>query len=173
LSPAPNYHLTLPTLEELPIAPPVYSHELKIRPTGSPRNAQTNGTQLPIDRSWLQREVGGKTDQYVPQAGDKVFYFAEGHRAFLKNHPDQVGTRNKLKDRIPPWVRADMKNCGWGYWRGVDDNNAPFDYGLGREGLLCVIEKVNAEFGVGVSYLGENGRVMCCIVCLKLRNCLN
>ncbi|KAJ0393969.1 hypothetical protein ATCC90586_007835 [Pythium insidiosum] len=40
---------------------------------------------LSFNRDWLQVENPREMDQYVPQVGDYVVYFPEGHQAFLKH----------------------------------------------------------------------------------------
>ncbi|GLE10143.1 hypothetical protein PINS_up022138 [Pythium insidiosum] len=40
---------------------------------------------LSFNRDWLQVENPREMDQYIPQVGDYVVYFPEGHQAFLKH----------------------------------------------------------------------------------------
>ena len=44
-----------------------------------------------IDRAWLDKDSAQSKFQlrtFVPQPGDTVLYYIEGHRNFLKKHPD-------------------------------------------------------------------------------------
>lgn len=106
-----------------------------------------------LERAWVQRErpprdtSGGASSaarggasaaqspegfEYIPQAGDEVVYFMEGHRAYTLAYPDAFVSR----ERRPPWQlpRAAVAQFG-----GADGVPPPF--------LVCRVAAVGYEVG--------------------------
>ena len=59
-----------------------------------------------VDHSWVQL-TRSPANEYVPQAGDEVCYFWNGHAVYCQQNPDlrlANGPETKdLRDRKPPW----------------------------------------------------------------------
>lgn len=142
-----GYWKVLPQLGERPEKVPS-----RVRAAGGPIG---EGLKKNLRDDWLS-EPG------AVQAGDVILYFAEGHKKFLDVNKDKRAEKLKLKNRVPLWRRWESKNCGWGKWEKHPE-------GLGRQGVKCVVEKVDHEFPLLKDKEVEAGAIYPVIANITLR----
>jgi hypothetical protein len=98
-----------------------------------------------IDRSWCAPSNKNKS-QYVPQAGDKVLYYGEGHRQSLELYPDVRADKLRIKSRVPLYARKE--NNSYGY---LNSDTANSEGELSSNPVLCSVVRVDYEFPVDLS----------------------
>ena len=65
-----------------------------IKPWGRYSGMRTVPIGTHIDRSWIMIDTP-QEQRYIPQIGDKVFYFGQGHKEYLRSFPENSS---------PPWL---------------------------------------------------------------------
>eukprot|EP01041_Mallomonas_annulata_P003184 gene3184-6281_t len=65
-----------------------------VKPWSRIQGLRTVPLEADVDRSWLMAD-SPQDQRYVPQVGDRVFYFAQGHLEYLRSFPE---------NNPPPWL---------------------------------------------------------------------